>query len=232
MPNCFNSSFAEPVCCQTQTNHYETKEEGVNHMNELSLSHTDDNSYEKPFLCKFCKKRYKDKRCFKRHERAHLKNNRHICKVCNKCFSAHRSLKRHEKLHSRMTSTSFKLPDNYQTHTNHFATREGLNMNELSHTDENSYQKPFVCKFCKKRYKDKRCFKRHESAHETARLMKKKLQEKKVHSKIIPHSFKLSDKCLETKSHLKQSFMDKHGRAYFKKDTYTCKVCNQSFHGN
>jgi KRAB domain-containing zinc finger protein len=145
--------------------------------------HLEFHKTETPFICKFCEKAFKTKRCVENHEKTHKKEFK--CKVCDRKFSLRSDLKQHLEFHAdknaffcdicqkSFTNRHNMLHHNRKFHKNgHRCSWASCNFSspltdkkEIQEHRKIHFATKFVCEICRKEYKSRRSLQTHIKNH-------------------------------------------------------------------
>ncbi|XP_069107038.1 zinc finger protein 557-like [Argopecten irradians] len=108
-----------------------------------------------PYSCYHCGKGFNDKRCMRKHVRAHTRDKNCKCQLCGKLFQTKSDMRTHVRIHS---GTQLHRCG---TCGKGFNVKMDLHRHRRTHTGE----KPFPCSQCDRRFIDQRDLRKHLKTH-------------------------------------------------------------------
>ncbi|KAM4034645.1 LOW QUALITY PROTEIN: uncharacterized protein ACNLHF_021310 [Anomaloglossus baeobatrachus] len=189
---------------------------------EYEIAHTVD----KPFSCSECRKCFRKKSDFFKHQRIHTGEKPFSCIECGKCFIQKSDLVRHQRTHSG------EKPFSCSQCGKSFKEKSHLRNHKKTHTGE----KPFACSECGKCFIEKSHLLRHQRSHtgkkpfscsECGKYFTEKsslVTHQRIHTGEKPFSCSECGKCFNRKTNLVT-----HQRIHTGEKPFSCSECGKCF---
>lgn len=194
---------------------------------ELLDLHVQTHLSAKRLSCSYCNKLFIQESVFKQHLTTH-KNETFTCDLCQKSFSQKKYLLVHMKAHSEEPEIS--------SHTCEICGQNFPNEDELiGHQEDHAGDKPHICPYCLKGFKQKQSLKNHVLSHTGktnicpyCRAMIRNDDEFNVH--VAKHTIDLPFVChFCQKAFRKRPNLNMHLRTHTGEKPYKCKFCSKAF---
>ncbi|KAM4651135.1 uncharacterized protein O3C94_013682 [Discoglossus pictus] len=204
---------------------YKSMEQGEGSVSQF-LSHQNNLTGDKPFICSECGKCFTYKSNLLCHVRIHTGVKPFACSECGKCFSDKRSFVSHERIHTG--EKPFACAECGKC----FTIKSRLVKHEKTHSDE----KPFICSVCGKGFINKTYLVIHYRTHtgekpfaccECGKCFSKKntlVTHEKIHKGGKSFECPVCGKCFTQKSSL-----CKHQRTHTGEKPFECSECGKCF---